>query len=267
MEEKELKTSPKQRVFIALIAIIMVGSIVASYIAIVLSNNDSSGSETGQIDTAKIAEYQQEYSEKVAELSELSRADFDQFVQYRSEVTAYNETAANEAGVAVRDLLEGTGRELTEGDKDYLAYYIGWCADESVFDSTFDSNTNPTAFKTVLNLNPSVYAQILGSSGEMIQGWEDGVIGMKLGGVREITIPGELAYKDTREICGGTYKPLKFIVMAVAKEGELGNLVDEMELTTLKLQAAQYGIDYEELIEAVGGVENSETSENTENAE
>ena len=37
MDEKELKTSTKQRVFIILIAVLMVGSIIASYAAIVIS--------------------------------------------------------------------------------------------------------------------------------------------------------------------------------------------------------------------------------------
>ena len=75
-----------------------------------------------------------------------------------------------------------------------------------------------------------------------------GVVGMKLGGIREITIPGELAYKDATEICGGTYKPLKFVVMAVANEDPLKTLNTELALDNLKVQYANYGIDYEELL-------------------
>ena len=41
MDEKELKTSPKQRFFIILIAVIMLGSIIASYIAIVINGSKS----------------------------------------------------------------------------------------------------------------------------------------------------------------------------------------------------------------------------------
>ena len=58
MEEKELKTSPKQRFFIILIAVLMLGSIIASYAAIVISG--SQGGTTGEsteIDDAKVAEY------------------------------------------------------------------------------------------------------------------------------------------------------------------------------------------------------------------
>ena len=68
---------------------------------------------------------------------------------------------------------------------------------------------------------------------------------MKIGGIREITIPGELAYKDQMEICGGYNKPLKFLVMAVANEDPLKSLSDELDLAYLKMQYAHYGIDYD----------------------
>ena len=64
MNEKELKTSPKQRFFIILIAIFMVGSIVASYAAIVISGSQgSSAAGTGEIDQAKIEEYTEAYNQ------------------------------------------------------------------------------------------------------------------------------------------------------------------------------------------------------------
>ena len=51
MEEKELKTSPKQRIFITLIAVIMLGSMIASYAAIVL-NGGGSSSASGSDETS-----------------------------------------------------------------------------------------------------------------------------------------------------------------------------------------------------------------------
>ena len=48
MNEKELKTSPKQRIVISLIAIVMLGSIIASYAAIILNGGKTdSGSRRG----------------------------------------------------------------------------------------------------------------------------------------------------------------------------------------------------------------------------
>ena len=135
-----------------------------------------------------------------------------------------------------RDLEIGFGRELTEGDTDYLAYYVGWCADESIFDSSFDDNDNPTSFKSALD-----------ASMGLIEGWNMGVEGMKLGGIREITIPGELAYGESMEICGGTNKPLKFIIMAMPNEDPLKSLANEMQDAYMRLQYAYYGIDYDEI--------------------
>ena len=181
MDEKELRTSPKQRFFIILIAVIMLGSIIASYAAIVINGSKTSDtSETGaEADPELIAEYESAYNAKQAEFKEATKDSFDKFIKYRSEIKAYNETSANENGVQTRDLKTGSGKTLTSDDSDYLAYYVGWCADESVFDSSFDDNDNPTAFSKVLDAS-------LG----MIEGWNLGVEGMKLGGIREITVPG-----------------------------------------------------------------------------
>ena len=68
---------------------------------------------------------------------------------------------------------------------------------------------------------------------------------MRINGVREITIPGELAYGDKMEICGGYNKPLKFLVMTKAKEGTLKTLAEELDTAYMKLQYAYYGIDYD----------------------
>lgn len=240
MEEKELRTSPKQRFFISLIAVVMLGSIIASYAAIVINGNkSSSATDSGTIDEAKVEEYEEAYNAKQAEFSQETKGDFDKFIQYKAEIKAYNEASANENGVQVKDLEKGSGRKLSEDDTDYLAYYVGWCADESVFDSSFDNNDNPTAF-----------AKVLDASLGMIEGWNLGVEGMHLGGVREITVPGDLAYGSSMEICGGTNKPLKFLIMAVANEDPLKTLAKELDASYMRLQYAHYGIDYDEMLQS-----------------
>ncbi len=233
MDEKELKTSPKQRFFIILIAIIMLGSIIASYAAIVVSGSKGADtSETPEVDEAKIAELQAAYEKKETEFKEASRDDYNKFIKYKSEIKAYNESSANEGAVEKRDLVKGSGATLSEDN--YLAYYVGWCADESVFDSSFDNNENPTAF-----------AKILDPTLGMIEGWTMGVEDMKVGGIREITVPGEMAYGDSMEICGGYNKPLKFLIMAVAKEGKIKTLSTELEDAYMRYQYATYGMDYD----------------------
>lgn len=234
MDEKELKTSTKQRIIISVIAIVMLGSIIASYAAIIMSGGKSSDTDEVKIDQAKVAEYNEAYEEKLAEFEEASSGDYDEFIKYKSEVKAFNETTANENGVQVKDLKIGDGKELTKEDTDYLAYYVGYCADESVFDSTFDDNDNPTSFGKVLD--PSL---------GMIEGWKMGVEGMKVGGVRRITVPGELAYGDQMEICGGMNKPLRFLVMTVENKDPIKTLASELDEAYMRYQYAQYGIDYD----------------------
>ena len=235
MEEKELRTSPKQRIFIILIAVFMVGSIIAGYAAIVISGaQGKADTTTNNVDEAKVAEYSDAYSKLEAEFSEATKGDFDKFIQYKSAVAGYNETSANENGVQTEDLVVGTGREISEGDSNYLAYYVGWCADESVFDSSYDDNSNPKAF-----------AKILDASLGMIEGWNLGVEGMKIDGIRVITVPGELAYGDQMEICGGKYKPLKFMIMIKEKSGDLYELSSKLDEAYMRYQYAMYGIDYD----------------------
>lgn len=231
MDEKELKTSTKQRVFIIFIAVLMVGSIIASYAAIVISGSQNSSSTESQVDEEKIAKLTEEYQEKQAEFQEESKDDFEKFLSYKNDVVkAYNETSANEDGLQTKDIEEGTGEDVTEDN--YLAYYVGWCADESIFDSSFDSTDEPTAFTSAID--PTM---------GLIEGWTKGVVGMKLGGTREITIPGELAYQDQKEICGGLNKPLKFMIMAIPREGTPAELLEAQ----MRLQYAYYGIDYDDV--------------------
>ncbi len=240
MEEKELKTSVKQRVGIIAIAVVMLGSIIASYAAIVInggtSSNSSGASTANAISDEKMLQYETEYADKATEFEAATASDYNIFIAYKDEIAAYNETAANASGVETKDLLEGSGRELAEGDTDYLAYYVGWCADETIFDSSFDDTESPSAFNKALD-----------ASAGMIEGWNVGVVGMKLGGVRVMTIPGELAYGENMEICGGYNKPLKFMVMVVANEDPLKTLAAELDLAFVKLQYAYYGIDYDTL--------------------
>ena len=236
MEEKELRTSLRQRIIIAVIAVVMVGSILAGYAAVIINGGKGNSNSESQVSEAKIQEYSNDYVEKLAVFKKVSANDFTKFIGYKSAVKAYNEAAANGGGVHTKDLLEGTGRVLVEDDTNYLAYYIGWCADETIFDSSLDSTTEPSAFDKALDAS-------LG----MIEGWSAGVIGMKLGGIREITVSGELAYGSSREICGGYNKPLKFLVMPVENVDPLKTAAAELDKAYLKLQYAYYGIDYDEV--------------------
>ena len=256
MEEKELKTSTGQRIFIAVIAIIMIGSIIASYTAIILnSSKSSSDSSDTSISDAKKQEYTEAYNNEVAKFAEATQADFDKFIAYKSEIKAFNEESANESTeVAKKDLVEGDGEELAEDGSNYLAYYVGYCADESIFDSTLDDKDNPTGFAKILD--PSV---------GMIEGWTQGVKGMKVGGIRRITVPGALAYGDSMEICGGKNKPLRFLLMAVKNDPSLLEMSMTLDDAYMRYQYAQMGMDYDKLMtQSASSSSSSSNSSSTE---
>lgn len=83
----------------------------------------------------------------------------------------------------IEDLTVGTGTEVIGGD--YITiHYVGILVDGRKFDSSYDRGQ---PFKTRIGV------------GEVIDGWDMGVIGMKVGGKRRLIIPSNLAYKD-REI-------------------------------------------------------------------
>jgi FKBP-type peptidyl-prolyl cis-trans isomerase FkpA len=87
-------------------------------------------------------------------------------------------TVTTESGLKYEDLTEGTGAEAVAG-KTVSVHYTGWLTDGQKFDSSKDRN-DPFAF-------------VLGG-GMVIKGWDEGVLGMKVGGVRKLTIPPQLGY-------------------------------------------------------------------------
>jgi len=80
--------------------------------------------------------------------------------------------------VEILDEVVGTGAEAVAG-KSVTVNYVGTLTDGTKFDSSYDRN-EPFTF----NLG----------AGEVIQGWDQGVVGMKVGGKRKLTIPPSLGY-------------------------------------------------------------------------
>lgn len=223
MDEKQLKTSPWQRVVIVIVALLLLGSTVLTYMFIVMSGNNNSQ----QAQEDRITELGNQITAKANEIEEAAKPFgekyFKELESYKKQVKSYNIATANNEKLKIEDLKEGTGKQLTEGDNEYSAYYIGWCGDGSIFDSSFSyadddtDKTTPIGLQSPL-INPS----------SLIEGWKQGVIGMKLGGVRQVSIPGELAYGDTRsDICGQANAPLKFVIMTLPTDETLGKLNDE----------------------------------------
>jgi len=147
---------------------------------------------------AVIKELSAKQNELKSASDKMSKQYFDTLASFRNKIKAYNGTSVEDAGLKTFDLKNGTGAEITDKTTSYYAYYVGWCANESVFDSSFDDAKNPKSLKEPLAVtNPN----------SLIAGWSEGIKGMRFGGVREIDIPSPLAYGSEREICGGKNSP------------------------------------------------------------
>jgi FKBP-type peptidyl-prolyl cis-trans isomerase len=94
------------------------------------------------------------------------------------------------AKLKIKDVKRGTGPAAKDGDT-VTVHYTGKLQDGTVFDSSLRTN--------------KPYKFTIGES-SVIQGWHDGVPGMKKGGKRRLTIPPHLGYgaRGTRD---GTIPP------------------------------------------------------------
>ncbi len=81
-------------------------------------------------------------------------------------------------GLEIYDMQVGTGTAATVGKK-VTAHYIGTLVDGTKFDSSLDRN-RPFTFTL--------------GGGQVIKGWDQGIAGMKIGGIRTLVISPELGY-------------------------------------------------------------------------
>jgi len=79
----------------------------------------------------------------------------------------------------IEDVLVGTGAEATPGKK-ITVNYTGTLTNGTKFDSSLNPGRTPFEFTL--------------GAGEVIQGWDQGFNGMKVGGKRKLTIPSSMGY-------------------------------------------------------------------------
>lgn len=101
------------------------------------------------------------------------------------------------SGLKYTDVTVGEGAEAKAGDN-VSVHYTGWLTDGQKFDSSKDRN-QPFQFSL--------------GAGMVIRGWDEGVQGMKIGGVRKLTIPAELGYGARG--AGGVIPPNATLVFEV----------------------------------------------------
>ncbi|WP_373049533.1 FKBP-type peptidyl-prolyl cis-trans isomerase [Vulgatibacter sp.] len=82
------------------------------------------------------------------------------------------------SGLQIEEIREGDGPEAKRGQR-VTVHYVGTLTNGDKFDSSRDRGQGFTFG--------------LGA-GQVIKGWDEGVAGMKVGGLRKLTIPPDLAY-------------------------------------------------------------------------
>ncbi|MEO1132468.1 MAG: FKBP-type peptidyl-prolyl cis-trans isomerase [Cyanobacteria bacterium J06639_1] len=101
------------------------------------------------------------------------------------------------SGLQYRDWVVGNGTTPRPGQDSVRIDYIGRLSDENgtVFDSSYSNNTQLERGRDdqLLLREPFEYCP---GVGQVIQGWEEGIPGIGVGGKRSLTIPPDLAYGD-----------------------------------------------------------------------
>lgn len=82
----------------------------------------------------------------------------------------------------IEDLLEGDGKAVVKGAL-ITTQYNGWLEDGTLFDSSYQKGR---PFQCVIG------------TGRVIKGWDQGLMGMKVGGKRKLHVPAHLAYGDRK---------------------------------------------------------------------
>ncbi|HZS42808.1 MAG TPA: FKBP-type peptidyl-prolyl cis-trans isomerase [Candidatus Paceibacterota bacterium] len=98
--------------------------------------------------------------------------------QSNSSSTEAENGTTTASGLGIKDVVLGAGEAASAGDT-VTVNYIGTFTNGTKFDSSYDHG-QPFTF-------------VLGS-GQVISGWDQGIVGMKVGGKRDLVIPPNLGY-------------------------------------------------------------------------
>jgi len=224
-QSSEVSTTKAQRFLLWTVAILMLVGTIGSFAMIVIANSNNKSDRARYQDL--MSQYQKEYADyqtKVSEqATELSEKYFSIFSPYATRVGVFDKGSVED--LKTEDIVIGDGEDLTS-DSSFTAYYIGWNPDGKIFDQSIDGN--------------SLKAPYTATPGMVIDGWTKGVDGMKVGGIRELTIPSDLAYGASGQ--GADIQPntpLKFVIMTIEKPEEIAppEMSDELYDLYSKIQS------------------------------
>lgn len=136
-------------------------------------------------------------STKSSDNQSLATTQGEDIIEASEEVVAGEPIEPNMEELKIEDVKVGTGTEAVSGKK-ITVNYSGTLTDGTKFDSSYDRG-EPFSF----NLG----------AGEVIQGWDKGFAGMRIGGKRKLTIPSELGYGASG--AGGVIPPNATLIFEV----------------------------------------------------
>jgi FKBP-type peptidyl-prolyl cis-trans isomerase len=155
-------TKTRDRIFAGFGAALFIMSACALTIAVVVSSLDKKNNPSSQTDqTAASCEASASIAAASLSLPEVFKPE--------GSVKSLEKT----------DLEAGSGATLKSGDCVQVKYYGTLAKDGTVFDENFDK---PTGFQFQLG------------QGGVIPGWDQGLVGAKVGGIRRLVIPATLGY-------------------------------------------------------------------------
>lgn len=196
MKEKypDTSTNRGQRIAIWVIAIVMVGGTLVSFLIFVISSMNPDVSSDQILYNKAVEKMQQEEANQDTPDTSAYIAFLDGY-----EIKPFDPKSVTKLGRST--LKEGSGPEVKSSDT-ITANYTGWSYDGAIFDTTKKSAG-------------SVSEPIQFPLSNVIDGWSQGLVGAKAGGVYELTIPSEMAYGGNAGD-SATSGPLKFIVEVVS---------------------------------------------------
>jgi len=139
--------------------------------------------------------------------------------------------------LVITDIADGTGARAAAGDL-LAVHYVGVLSSDG---TRFDGNFGSSPFSFTLGKN------------QVIKGWDEGLVGMKAGGMRQLDIPADLAYGDSGS--GDIIKPGAALSFVVEMVGIIPatNPADEPKLT-IAGAAASSTLQSKDLVEGKGKV-------------
>lgn len=146
--------------------VIIVAMIIVAGLVLFLLRNEKVGAPTGESLSDK-------QTERTGQPEKSDGNDPNQQIEESNK----NNNKPMELGI--KTIKEGTGDRVVKSGDTISVHYTGKLEDGTKFDSSIDRGT-PFTFSI--------------GQGQVIQGWEQGLLGMKVGKKRVLTIPSELGY-------------------------------------------------------------------------